>query len=155
MRECSMARTLPEPELRVTLAGLSWRNVQRVLAIAETQSLLDSMMQERDISMLRNDGAGFLRNSRPCICRFMMDLRVPTGEWLLSYNGASTEIGRQLMQLAKSQRTKLIGVEQSRDAVAELMELGCVHSLYLSLYVVWHNARHPCVISTTMFYIPL
>ena len=65
-------------------------------------------------------------------CRFLEDVRVPAGEWLL-HNGASSVLGRELIQMAKRRGTKLINVVRRREAVAELEKLGCAHFLFAVL----------------------
>lgn len=56
--------------------------------------------------------------------RFLEDLRVPAGEWLL-HNGASSVLGRELVAMAKRRGTQLINVVRRREAVSELKGLGC------------------------------
>jgi len=54
---------------------------------------------------------------------------VPPDQWLL-HNGASSVLGRELIATAKRRGTKLINVVRHREAVAELLQLGCATTLY-------------------------
>lgn len=68
--------------------------------------------------------AANLLGTKNHVRRFLEDMRVPAGEWLL-HNGASSVLGRELVCMAQRRGTKLINVVRRREAVNELKDLGC------------------------------